>query len=91
MFNKKLIIKSLCNIPRLHNCSSNMNDLLELFDYNMSLVRLDKEQIPKEQQLAMNKHMDEYHVTDIDYLRNNYKVLATHTGSVEQLFDTLPF
>jgi hypothetical protein len=54
-------------------------------------VRLDKEQIPKEFQLLMNSHKDEYIVTDMDFLRNNYKVLASHTESIEKLFEDLPF
>lgn len=89
--NKELIIKTLRVIPRLQDCPSNMGDLLDMFDYNMALVRLDKKQIPREYQLAMNKHKDEYVITDIDFLRNNYKVLAAHTESVEQLFTDLPF
>lgn len=89
--NKELIIKTLRTIPRLHECDASMGDLLDLFDYNLSLVRLDKEQIPREYQLAMNKHKDEYLVTDLDFLRNNYKVLAAHTEPVEQLFADLPF
>ena len=39
----------------------------------------------------MNKHKDEYIITDLDFLRNNYKVLAAHTEPVEQLFADLPF
>lgn len=89
--NKELIIKSLRSIPRLHDCEGSIDDLMEMFDYNLSLVRLDKEQIPRPYQLAMNSHKDEYMITDLDYLRNNYKVLASHTESVEQLFKDLPF
>ena len=86
-----MIIKSLRSIPRLHECEGGIDDLMEMFDYNLSLVRLDKEQIPRPYQLAMNSHKDEYMITDLDYLRNNYKVLASHTESVEQLFKDLPF
>lgn len=89
--NKELIVKTLRTIPRLRECSSSMADIMDMFDYNMILVRLDKEQIPREYQLAMNKHKDEYVITDLDYLRNNYKVLAAHTEPVEQLFADLPF
>lgn len=89
--NKENIIKELCSIPRLAGCTAGMGDLIEMFDYNMTIVRLDKEQIPREYQLAMNKHKDDYIVTDLDYLRNNYKVLAAHTEPVEQLFTDLPF
>ena len=89
--NKVQIIKALRAIPRLHDCPYTMDNLLEMFDYNMNLVRLDKEQIPREYQLAMNKHKNEYMITDLDFLRNNYKVLATHTEPVEQLFMDLPF
>ena len=89
--NKELIVKTLRMIPRLRECSSSMADIMDMFDYNMILVRLDKEQIPREYQLVMNKHKDEYVITDLDYLRNNYKVLASHTEPVEQLFADLPF
>ena len=89
--NKKLIINKLLSIPRLSGCDASMEELIEMFDYNMTMVRLDKEQIPRIYQLAMNKHKDDYIVTDMDYLRNNYKVLAAHTTQVEMLFEDLPF
>lgn len=89
--NKENIIKELCSIPRLAGCEAGMGDLIEMFDYNMTMVRLDKEQIPREYQLAMNTHKDDYIITDLDFLRNNYKVLAAHTEPVEQLFKDLPF
>ena len=89
--NKELIIKNLRMVPRLHECKSSMGDLLDLFDYNLSLVRLDKEQIPRQYQLDMNKHKDEYMITDMDYLRNNYRVLTSNTETVDQLFGDLPF
>lgn len=89
--NKENIIKELCSIPRLAGCESGMGELIEMFDYNMTMVRLDKEQIPRVYQLAMNTHKDDYIITDLDFLRNNYKVLAAHTEPVETLFDDLPF
>lgn len=89
--NKEKIIKKLRTLSRFSGCKDSMNDLLDMFDYNLSLVRLDKEQIPREFQLAMNKHKDEYLITDLDYLRNNYKVLGAHTEPVEELFKELPF
>lgn len=89
--NKVSILNALRSIPRLHDCPYSMDNLLEMFDYNMSLVRLSKEQIPHKYQLAMNGHKNEYTVADLDYLRNNYKVLASHTEPVEQLFMDLPF
>lgn len=89
--NKEQIIKQLRMLPRFVECKDSMGDLLDMFDYNMSLVRLHKEQIPREFQLAMNKHKDEYLITDLDYLRNNYKVLGAHTEPVDELFKELPF
>lgn len=88
---KEQIIKALCSIQRLHDCTTSMGEILDLFDYNLTLVRLDKEQIPYENQMAMNKHKDEYLITDLDFLRNNYKVLASHTEPIEKLFEELPF
>jgi hypothetical protein len=88
---KEKIIQHLRTLPRFQSCPDSMGDLLDMFDFNLSLVRLDKEQIPKEFQLLMNSHKDEYIVTDMDFLRNNYKVLASHTESIEKLFEDLPF
>jgi hypothetical protein len=89
--NKGLIIRRLKSLHRLHECTDKIEDLEELFDYNMTLVRLHKEQIPKAMQQAMNKHKDEYIVTNLDFLRNNYKVLVKQTPNVEELFEELPF
>ena len=89
--NKELIIQHLKMLPRFAECKTGMGELLEMFDYNMSLVRLDKEQIPREFQMLMNKHKNDYQITDLDFLRNNYKVLAAHTQPVDELFKDLPF
>lgn len=89
--NKDSIIKHILSIERLSSCKYKPKDVSDMFDYNLTLVRLDKEQIPREYQLAMNTHKDDYVVTDLDFIKNNYKVLATHTSGVETLFEDLPF
>lgn len=89
--NKEKIISKILSIPRLEGCPYEMSQLIEMFDYNMTLVRLDKEQIPRKYQLTMNTHKDDYQITDMDYLRNNYKVLAQHETPVDTLFKDLPF
>jgi len=88
---KDNIIDAALHLPRFAGCSTSKKDLRELFDYNIILVRLHKEQIPKEIQLIMNKHRSEYTVTDMDYLRHNYKVLACQQEKVADLFKDIPF
>lgn len=88
---KDNVLEALLDIPRFKGHSVSKTELSELFDYNLVMVRLHKEQIPKGIQLAMNKHRSEYKVTDMDYLRHNYKVLTSQSEKVETLFEGLPF
>lgn len=89
--NAEAIIRELLRIPRFEKCKDSIPDLMDMFNYNMALVYLDKSEIPTEFQKRMNSHKEEYLVTDMDFLRNNYKVLATPTEPVEKLFEDLPF
>ena len=88
---KYTIIKQLLTLKRFKNCKDSIDDIGEVFDYNLILVRLDKTTIPLEYKNAMNKHKDDYKITDLDFLRNNYRVLAKHEIGVESLFEDLPF
>lgn len=88
---KYTIIKQLLTLKRFKNCTESIEDIGDMFDYNMVLVRLDKTTIPEEYKKAMNKHKDDYKITDLDFLRNNYRVLAKHETGVESLFEDLPF
>ena len=88
---KQLIISNLLALGRFDGYRANMEDLLEMFDFNVKLVRLAKEQIPHHAAMLMNQHKDEYQVTDMGYLRNNYKVLASKNEVVEDLFKDMPF
>lgn len=85
------IIKHLLNSKRFSKYDGDINDVVDMFDFNIILVRLHKDQIPHNIAMAMNKHKDEYIITDMDYLRNNYKVLAPQNEVVEDLFKDIPF
>ncbi len=65
----------------------------EEFNYNRSLVWLDKSQIPQDVQDAMNEQ--EYLVCDSDLMRNitmNYRYMINRsTKKISELFDETPF
>jgi len=88
---KMEIIRNLRNLPRFNDFCANDNEIAELFDFNIILVRLAKEQIPHDTAMLMNKHRDEYIVTDMGYLHNNYKVLGHQDAAMNDLFNDIPF
>lgn len=88
---KQLIISNLRALPRFEKYEGRTEDLVDMFDFNVKLVRLHKDQIPKEQARIMNSHRTDYVVADLAYLRNNYKVLACPNQVVEDLFKDVPF
>ena len=88
--NKQNIIRYISKLTRFKDSNIDLKNISDMFDYNMILVRLDKESIPKEYQMLMNKHKDEYKIADLDYIRNNYKVLSKPQSSIEQMFLDFP-
>lgn len=85
------IIKYLKCTKRFKNYKESVEDIAEMFDFNLILVRLHRDSIPQASIDLMNLHKDEYKIADINFIRNNYKVLAQHEESVEKLFEDLPF
>lgn len=88
---KKQIISELLRLKRFRDCQSTESELSEIFDYNFQMVYIDQTQIPRDILRSMNKHKEEYIITDLDYLKNNYKVLSSQTLVVEDLFKDIPF
>lgn len=87
---KLIIIGHLLNLKRFSDYHPKVEDICEMFDFNVKLVRLAKEQIPHDTAMLMNKHRNEYVVTDMSFLRNNYKVLSMNTSPVDDLFKDIP-
>ena len=88
---KLLIISNLRALKRFEGYRGKTEDLVDMFDFNVKLVRLAKEQIPHDTAMLMNKHRQEYVVTDLGYLRNNYKVLASHNEAIDDILKDVPF
>ena len=61
--------------------------------YNFYMVVLDKEWIPVEWRDVMKSHVEDYTIADLDYIRNNYKVLSSRDqnamDTLEDLFSSL--
>lgn len=85
------VVDELLKTKRLCSCTNSKDDILDLMDYNYHMVVLDKVYIPEEQRIEMRSHADEYKVADLDYIRNNYKVLGSTGGqdTIQSLFDDI--
>lgn len=73
------IVKDLLSTNKFKGCQYTMKEIGEMFLYNKQLVWLDKTTIPQEIIKSINNHKDDYKLCDIEYLRNNYRVLANET------------
>jgi hypothetical protein len=62
-----------------------LNDILEMIDYNIKLVWLNENTIPDTIIQFMNQQ--EYKRINISYLRSNYKVLVKDNNSIQQIFE----
>lgn len=84
------IINEAKQLKRFKDCDDSVEDIKDMFKYNCHMVILDKEYIPKEQRNIMRSKIDEYKVTDIEYLRNNYRVLGSQSKiDIDDLFASL--
>ena len=90
---RREVIDNILSIKRLHDCLDSVEDIDEMMLYNFYMVVLDKEWIPVEWRDVMKSHVDDYTIADLDYIRNNYKVLSSRDqnamDTLEDLFSSL--
>ena len=82
---KQSIINSILNIKKFNQC--NVSDLSEMFDYNIKLVWLNESVIPETIIMYMNQL--NYNVTDVGYIKSNFKTLCKSDTSIEDIFDSI--
>ena len=82
---KNRIIASITALKKFISC--NVNDIDEMFDYNIKLVWLNEDIIPETIIMYMNQL--EYNVTDINYIRSNFKTMCKKNNSIEDIFESI--
>lgn len=82
---KNNIIKSIAAIKKFIDC--NVNDIDEMFDYNIKLVWLNETIIPETIIMYMNQL--EYNITDINYIRSNFRTMCRKNNSIEDIFESI--
>ena len=83
--NKHNIVQQICKQRKFDKCP--IEDILEMFDYNVQLVWLNEKVIPETIVLYMNQC--EYKVTDTNYIKSNYKVLCETNNDIESIFESI--
>ena len=82
---KQNIINSVLSLKKFNNCK--VSDLSEMFDYNIKLVWLNETVIPETIIIYMNQL--EYNVTDVSYIKSNFKTLCKKDTSIEDIFESI--
>jgi hypothetical protein len=82
---KQLIIRNIQAIKKFNQC--NVDDISEMFDYNIKLVWLHESVIPETIVMYMNQL--EYSVTDVTYIKSNFRTLCKQNTTVEDIFDSI--
>lgn len=83
--NKENIVKELLKsrTGKWLNFNNTNEQVLEELNYNLKLVWLNSSQIPDDIQDIMNE--EEYKIADIDYIRNNFKIIAGQSNEVQDI------
>lgn len=79
------IINEILNLKKFSNC--NADDLDEMFDYNIKLVWLNESVIPDTIVMYMNQL--EYNITDLSYIKSNFKTLCGRNSVIEDIFESI--
>ena len=86
------ILKTLKQLSRHKSNKDSYEDISEMFQYNLHMVILDEKYIPEEQKNLMLAQRDDYKMIDLNYLKNNYKVLGSRSNqqTIENIFEDIP-
>lgn len=92
--NKICIIQKIKDIKRLSKNTDKIEDLIEMFDFNMRVVMLEESVYPDYVLEKMTAEKDSYKIIeDMSFIKNNYKILSTvkPLENASEIFDDLPF
>ena len=65
----------------------NIDNIVEMIDYNTKLVWLNESVIPETIVMYMNQL--EYNVADVNYIKSNYKTLCKKNSAIEDIFESI--
>lgn len=82
---KNRIISAITGLKKFVNCDT--EDISEMFDYNIKLVWLNETIIPETIIMYMNQL--EYNITDISYIRSNFRTMCRKDNSIEAIFESI--
>ena len=82
---KNRIISAITGLKKFVNCDT--ADIGEMFDYNIKLVWLNETIIPETIIMYMNQL--EYNITDISYIRSNFRTMCRKDNSIEDIFESI--
>jgi 5'-3' exonuclease len=82
---KNNIISAITGFKKFVNCDT--ADISEMFDYNIKLVWLNESIIPETIIIYMNQL--EYNITDINYIRSNFRTMCKKNNSIEDIFESI--
>jgi 5'-3' exonuclease len=82
---KNRIISAITGLKKFVNCDT--ADISEMFDYNIKLVWLN-ETISHET-IIMYMNQLEYNITDISYIRSNFRTMCRKDNSIEAIFESI--
>ena len=82
---KNKIITAITALKKFISC--NVNDIDEMFDYNIKLVWLNETIIPETIVMYMNQL--EYNITDINYIRSNFRTMCRKNNTIEDIFESI--
>ena len=82
---KNRIISAITGLKKFVNCDA--ADISEMFDYNIKLVWLNEDIIPETIIMYMNQL--EYNITDINYIRSNFRTMCRKDNSIEDIFNSI--
>lgn len=85
--NKHNIANCIIQTKKFSEC--NIDDIIEMIDYNIKLVWLNEKTIPET--LIMYMNQIEYKNIDLSTIKSNYRTLCKQNIEIEDIFNSIPF
>ena len=91
IFNENLdnIINAAKQLKRFNTIETDNNIIRDAILYNEKLVYLDHSSYPESVYESMLLQKDNYQVTDLEYIKNNYKVLSENNSDILKIFENI--
>ena len=85
---KENVAKAIVDMKKLQPYNIDIQDVIEMIEYNIKLVWLNEKVIPDTAVQAMNQI--EYKPYDLSYIKNNYKILYEEDDNdIQKLFESI--